>query len=496
MVHVAKASTLARILATLVIGVVWAYVIVRTIPQAMSPGNGDYGFFTGVADRLRVGDALYVDVWDNKDPFLFYSIAIARTFGPAGAWILEIVWIAAASIAALFIAKAARIGPWMGAFLGLALTPLVILGLPYFMGTSHLPGIALTLASIASAMHRRFLLAGILMGALVFTKLIMMPVLLAALGVLIFRARDAGLRKSALTRLSIGFGIAVAIVALVMSLRGELLGFIETQLHNTFYSQSPIVSAEYTGLLQRVAQHIVILINPHVLAILLTTSLAGFVVLWHHRRVNQSLLRGLPSLWWMTALTFLAEVLVIMAAGKWLHHAEILVISSVLVLMLLASYFRQAWKVNSWGLALMLFAITWPLSGLPGLANYPEAFASAPRLWEKAQQVDPLTVILKEREPTTYALVGWGNLIPKSGMLEEWSLACRHVAQRPFNPQNIFDETIECLPSAQLVIVTNDYGFDPEFPAYNDFVSQVEVVLEEGYTCEQVPDFRICRRNA
>ena len=49
-------------------------VIAITVPQAQSIGpqpNGDYGFFTAVAERLVAGDRLYVDIWDNKDPFVF-----------------------------------------------------------------------------------------------------------------------------------------------------------------------------------------------------------------------------------------------------------------------------------------------------------------------------------------------------------------------------------------------------------------------------------------
>jgi hypothetical protein len=78
-----RIATRIIIVASLVL--VWAFAVSITVPQ-LWPGNFDYGFFTAVAERLRAGDVLYEDVWDNKDPFVFYSIALARTFGPAGAW--------------------------------------------------------------------------------------------------------------------------------------------------------------------------------------------------------------------------------------------------------------------------------------------------------------------------------------------------------------------------------------------------------------------------
>ncbi len=85
------ASKPAAILTGLLLVITWVVVIAITVPQAQSIGpqpNGDYGFFTAVAERLVAGDRLYVDIWDNKDPFVFYSIAVARAAGIWGAWAL------------------------------------------------------------------------------------------------------------------------------------------------------------------------------------------------------------------------------------------------------------------------------------------------------------------------------------------------------------------------------------------------------------------------
>ena len=59
----------------------WLLLALFTIPRAISRDVGDYGFFTGIAERLRAGDVLYVQVWDNKDPLVFYALAMARTLG-------------------------------------------------------------------------------------------------------------------------------------------------------------------------------------------------------------------------------------------------------------------------------------------------------------------------------------------------------------------------------------------------------------------------------
>ncbi len=305
-----RIATRIVILAFLVL--VWVFTVSITVPQ-LWPGNFDYGFFTAVAERLRAGDVLYEEVWDNKDPFVFYSIALARTFGPAGAWALELAWVVLTSGSVFAIARRVGLDRWLGAIVAFAATPIAILGVPYFMGSSHMPGIALTLLALAFLVHGRPIAAGIPIAFLIFFKFVMLPLAIAVLVTWAIARKD----RRAWARVGASFAITAALIAVVLQIRGELLGFITTQVDNILYSQSPIVSAEQTGLVQNVAQHIVILINPNVLAVEFATA-AILVSAWiiHRRSKTAELMKSLDPLWWTTAVAFVASIGIIAATGK------------------------------------------------------------------------------------------------------------------------------------------------------------------------------------
>ena len=52
--------------------------------------EGDRAIWEAVADGLRAGQRLYAEVYDNKDPFFFYAVALQRLAGPWGGGIFEL----------------------------------------------------------------------------------------------------------------------------------------------------------------------------------------------------------------------------------------------------------------------------------------------------------------------------------------------------------------------------------------------------------------------
>ena len=479
----------SRLLIAASLVLVWIFVISITVPQ-LWPGNFDYGFFTAVAERLRAGDVLYEDVWDNKDPFVFYSIALARTFGPAGAWALEVSWIVISSLAVFALARRIDIDRWLAVFVSFAATPIALLGVPYFMGSSHMPGIALTLAALALVVYQRPLLAGVAVAFIVFLKFVMLPLTLAVVITWLVVQKQGRL----VLRVGLSAGITLTMIALLLLVRGELSGFISTQIDNVLYSQSPIVDAAYTGLAQKVAQHIVILVNPNVVAIELAT-IAILAVGWLlHRRHRAASPANFTALWWTTAVAFLGSIAIIAATGKWLHHAEIFAVSSALALVVLIATFTRFTRLPSFAVIVIALIAAYLLAGRPAPNTYAEHVRDLGPTWAAAQETDELTEILLPLEPSSVAFVGRGNLLPRSPGLEDWTLACRHMAQRPFNPESMFTETLECLPTAERIVVTRDYDRDTAFPAYVEFYDSVEAILEQAYTCEETDGFRVCER--
>lgn len=470
----------------------WIVVLSLTVPQAIHRGVGDYGFFTAVADRLRAGDVLYEQIWDNKDPLVFYSIAGARTFGAGGAWALELAWVLLASVSLYAIGRRSDLGPVLSTFVAFVAAPIVVVGMPYFMGSTHLPGVSLTLMALALAMRGHLALAGIPVAVLLFFKFIMLPLALAVVVTVAVVQRE----PRRLIRFALSMLVVVAGLAGMLALRGELGGFASAQLDNILYSQSPIVSAEHTGLVRKIAQHIVILVNPHIVAIEVATMLGlVFAVIAPQVRGRSLGWRTLPTIWWTAAAGFVVSTATIAVTGKWFHHAEIYVVSSTLVLIAVARTTNQVLQWREWVSAGTALLLAYPLSGATPIAEYREAARALPVNWQTANRADELTVLLRDLEPTSAAFVGMGNALPRSGDLEEWSLACRHVGQRPFNPEHVFTETLACLPQAELVVIGPDYGPDPAFPAYSTFVEGVEALMASEFTCEQARDFRLCRRD-
>jgi hypothetical protein len=134
---------------------------------------------------------------------------------------------------------------------------------------------------------------------------------------------------------------------------------------------------------------------------------------------------------------------------------------------------------------------TYPIAGLPQPGLYSDAFTELPHRWGQGTSTDTLTSILRDRDPASASFIG--ETVPQSSGLEEWSVACRHIAQRPFNPEEVFDETIDCLPSSDVVVVSQSLDTTSNFPAYDAFLVEVRKIIDEGYICEETAGFLICQ---
>lgn len=467
----------------------WFVILTMTVPRPITGAVGDYGFFVGVADRLRAGDTLYADIWDNKDPLYFYTLAVANMAGAVGAWVLELGWVILGAISVYGMSRAVGLTRISSVSLGGIAAPLILVGMPYFMGNTHLPGVVVSTLAIATALNRRWMITGVLLATLGILKLILLPTALIAIVTILVLRRDA----KAARRMGLA-GLSTALILMgVLLIRGELTGFLATQIDNLRHAQAPIVSAEQNTAFYKVAQHLVILVNPHVVMIGLATSaiIAAAFLLARRRAVEEPQERDLR---WLVLTAFVAAGLTIAVSGKWFHHAQAFEISSLAAIVLLYRTLRTFRPRRVWVAVLITALATYLLMGAPPIRTYLDQIKSAPGQWAIAQEPDPLTILLRERPPTTVSFVGFGNAVPRSGGLEKWDLVCRHIGQRPFHPTWMFDEMRDCLPGSETIVVTNDYGRDPAFPSYSAFVESVESLLAAHYTCLEDGDFRICTR--
>ena len=477
--------------------VAWIVVVAITVPQAQSVGpqpNGDYGFFTAVAERLVAGDRLYVDIWDNKDPLVFYSIALARSLGIWGAWALELLWIATAAAAVWSLARWSHVPRGLGIFAAWAATPLLIVGLPYFMGSTHVPAIALTLVATAGTVRSRPWLTGLVLAALLFFKLIVLPVAVVAVGVGVFvMGRETSLMspRRFLGRVAITFGLGVVAVSALLALRGELLPYVNAQFANVLYSQTPIVPVQDPSLFRWVLQHIVTLVNPHVFAILLTT---GGLLIWFALALRGKANVSDRTLWWIAAAAFVTEVLIVAAVSKWLHHALVFAISSALIVLIVSRGLSRTTLGHGVVGIVAIAALTFSLMGLPSPSVYVNAVKSIGSNVAAAQQLDRASSALVDVEPAPVAFIGAGNVVPRSFELTDWPLACRHIAQRHFDSPRNFTETLDCLPGTKVVVIAPDAVPRDGFDDYNSFLEQARDEAPIDRVCSDIGSLLVCVR--
>jgi len=146
-----------------------------TIPLLMPAHSFDRGIFVSVAERLLAGDTLYRGVWDNKGPLFYYLVACERLAGSTGEVLAEI-FLAALSCFSVFKLAAAFSGFRNALLAGFVAAPLILTGVYYFPGYSHLPAIALSFAALALAAAGQPVWSGFALGLVAFTNILVAPV--------------------------------------------------------------------------------------------------------------------------------------------------------------------------------------------------------------------------------------------------------------------------------------------------------------------------------
>ena len=144
-----------KVAAVIYLVATWFYVSLRAIPGR----DGDRGVFASMAERIAAGDTLYVDVWDNKEPLFFLTLAAGRTISPVMDILIELIWIALSSLAIYSILRDFKFSGLQSSLVAFGGTPLIVTGGVYASGFSHLPSTAILLGIVALAIHKRWLFA-------------------------------------------------------------------------------------------------------------------------------------------------------------------------------------------------------------------------------------------------------------------------------------------------------------------------------------------------
>lgn len=466
---------------------VWVLVALTwlvTFPRLVTGAFGDHGTFISVADRLRAGDRLYADVWDNKDPLFYYLLALARSVTEYGDILLEVGWLVVAAAASASIARHAAVNRTRAVVAGWVLAPIVLTGTTYVSGMTHLPGTAVVLSVLALVLRGNWVAAGALLGALVFLKLLAAPVAVAAILVVLLRRRS----WVQAVRLSVSAMTTLAGVVLVMALRGELTAYVDTQLGNVGYSQGDLLDSEWGP----VAAHLLsaapedsrtaaLTTVASIVVVILLASLAG-------RRRGDAPVAALAAAMLAAALAILA------VTALWPHHVQLLYLPGVLGLVAVMAAIPDGWLSHVRVLAAVVLAAYlvggaphpyWYLSAARGLAAHVASLEGAS---PEAREV------AASGSAGNYARLGANDTNAHARGLQSWDLTCRRFHQYPFDPPSALDEVLTCLPKADAVIVGGGFRIEAGKTAWNLFVTRARAVLSEGYTCEPTSFGEICAR--
>ncbi len=465
---------------------IWVALLPRIIPGTRS----DRGIFISVAERLLAGDILYLEVWDNKDPLFYYSLALGRMISPYADILLELMWIVGAGIAVYVMARKLGCNPPGALFAAFGMTPLILTGGLYRTGYTHLPGTALVLLVMAATVSRRFAAAGFLLAILAFLKLVMLPIaLLLILTVITFRKEWRALVPG-----SAAFALSTAALAGLLYARQELFPYLGAQVGNVSYSQGVLVEEQwgsFVGHLTRVAS---------IDAVVIAAAVAGAIV-WAFVKGRRSggthPVERSSLVFWACAGSALVGALVVMGfTGMWDHHGQVLYVPAILVGVGAVHRFQPEFNVRSVlpvaalvGLAVVLSGPTAPLRyGGAALVSGPRALAELNDVSAEARAV------LSVAPSGTYARLGANDDDGHAYGLRDWKLACPRFQQYAFDAAEVLKGVADCLPTAEVVLISPAAGPKEGDSTWNAYWAKVESTLQDGYACEKWQEERICSR--
>jgi hypothetical protein len=491
------AVNLARVAAIGIIVVTWVYIILRSRPM---PDN-DYQAFLLVGSRLAQGERLYIDSWDNKDPLTYWVTALVSQSYPFSSHIVELVWFVTIAVATYFIARAFQIAPLVASLAGGVLGPLAMMNLAYFQGATELPGIALTLASLSLVMRKHFVFAGLLLGALLFFKLVFIPVAFTAILCWIVTSKELKNVKE----IAFGFIASSAIFFLILTLRGEISGYFETFRMNMLYSNAQLKDGTSMQLADAFGTR-VSLITEHQLAGTLLISLVVFSVavllILRHKVTNHD---ALMRAWVVSSLSFVASVIILFITAKLSHHILLMgfpiILASLTVISVAQNWnFKRVALSKPWRLATASFAtllLSYVATGVMAPLDHKFLAESG---WDRINTEiteGAAAKWLRSNRDLAEAPIGFlgrGRSVPITSTDLPWKLGCRFTGQGPTSSDLILNQTLECLSESDVVIIGVDAIPSIDDGRYNRFLDEAFTLLRTDFYCTKTVDIEVCLR--
>jgi len=456
----------------------WLFTIFRAIPER----NGDRGIFVSMAERVAAGDRLYVGAWDNKDPLFYFILGIGRYVSPLSDPVIEILWILVACIAVVFITRYLN---WTNAkiiFLSFVAVPIILTGSSYVAGFTHLPGISVSFVAIALSLYRRWILAGVSLGLLLFLKILLFPIgILLVLVILLKSEGTAKYRLAAVTQSLFGLLVTISSFLILLLFRGEFGGYFDMLRRNSQYSQSDVADTYALPIWSHFES---VLTGPNMVIVMTSIGLLALASSSNFLKSN---------VLWFTALASLAGALfVIGVSGLWWHHGQVLAIPAVLSLTCLGHAFDRlditplSWLISMLALSLVL------TGGLSFRAMADNVLSSNTRLQDLSRIADSTIDLLANTTPGSYTRLGQNTDDAHAQGLGQYALVCGQFLQFPYDDPSVLLGIPNCLPSADYILVDKEWVPIDGSTTWNEFVYKSEKTLNQFFECKDYNWGQLC----
>lgn len=474
-----KRLTMSGVLAG---GLIAATTLVN-LPRLTPIGNGDFFSFVSVAERMRAGDRLYVDVWDNKDPYFYYLLSLV---GSLGAWayvVLELAWVAMAVLGLYALARSQGISRSWSLTVAWGAAPWCLLGIAYAGTMSVMPGVALAIGVVALAAQNRWAGVGSLLGVLVLLKITLVPVAVA--GALVFCTDH---RARALLRATIAGAASTTAGLAILGLRGELNPYLSALRQNSEYA-ARMVDA---GGLEGFVEHLDRVFPPGGYPgerIALSAIIGGIVLAAWLRRARRS------RLLLCAVTTLLSSVLVLGLTAIWVHHAQILAVPASMTLLALFEGGSSRRPARLFAALCACVATAYLMGGVVPVSQVIIKPVTAAQPLQQLSGISPEAASIAD-DPglATYSRLGRNDRDAHARGLGELVLMCRDFQQYPFDPEQTFARTLDCLPQSDVVFVADNFADQTGTAEYARFTTRARSILERQFICIAAEYGKKCTR--
>lgn len=451
-----------------------------TLPRLTPIGNGDFFSHVSAAERIGAGDRLYADVWDNKDPYYYYALALADTLGGWGFVLLELLWVALAvgSLVALAGSHGSGDRAWT-VVVAWGIAPWAILGVTYAGAMSVMPGVAVTLLVIALADRGRWVWAGAALGVLLFLKVILVPV--AVLAALAFWTAP---RHVLLLAAVAGTGASTAVGLGILVLRDELDPYLAMLRRNSGYAGRMVDEGGAAGFVDHLNRAFSAGGYPGE-RIALAATAAAVVLALILRRSRLAV---------AAALTLVASIVVLGLTAVWNHHTQLLAVPAGLALVALCQAGPPRTMPRFVLLVPAALATAYLMGGATPLGQLIIKPSTAAQPIGQLDGISPEAASIADLDVATYTRLGRNDQDAHARGLDDLDLACPDFQQYPFDPQSTYDRTLECLPDSDVVFVSTNFADQSEPAAYVEFTTAARAVLDRDFACVDTDYGQRCLR--